>query len=385
MASMEYKIWIRAFHGLPFLIIIYCCYRTFGTVIDAMISSIPSDGDLTKLILYEGLVIPRQTKFFGLKGLDDFLALYVGVFTPAIADFDPVGRLQAVGFLADIVPMYIIWTIEGARRGNHGTAAYWLWVHSSRIMNFWLISCRPNLLGLASQIIGIGYVAPFYYLLHYLQCPSTNRVTAANRTTELSISKFLIPTMTFTYILPAIWMFTTPDLSTKQWVFGLFWQNFPLYLALLQSLLGILTKNSTKEDQIRNQIADLTYIHLAYAFSATVGFCAYSYIRFSSVSFFTIFFSDLNNPSQPLPLIKAAVKMLRYDYISCFSSSTVWVFLHFKDLKESGLLKESWWRILAFFLAVVFLAGPGAAMACMWAVRENALAEKEEAAVGKSD
>jgi hypothetical protein len=88
---------MRRLLSVVFLVIIYACHKTFGAVMDGMITSIPPDGDLTKIILSEGFVVPRQTRYFGLKNLDNFLALYVGVFTPAIAGFDVIGRLQILG------------------------------------------------------------------------------------------------------------------------------------------------------------------------------------------------------------------------------------------------------------------------------------------------
>jgi hypothetical protein len=188
--------------------------------------------------------------------------------------------------------------------------------------------------------------------------------------------------MILSYIVPGIWMFTAPGLSNRQWIFGALWQIFPVYLVLLQYLLGAFVREPTKEEQVQNPKTDLPYLYMAYAFSATVGLFAYIYIRFTSpVTLLTVFFSGLENPSQPLPLIKAAVKMLRYDQISCFGSGTVWVFLHFRDLKIHGLVQEPWWHIITGYIGILFLAGPGAAMACIWALRENILAKSKEMGV----
>lgn len=69
------------------------------------------------------LEVGLWTHYFGVKPIDTFLELYAWFFTPAIGGFDPAGRLQLIAFLADLVPMQLIWLIEANRRGNVGTVA----------------------------------------------------------------------------------------------------------------------------------------------------------------------------------------------------------------------------------------------------------------------
>ncbi len=71
----------------------------------------------------DGVEAGLWTRYFGLIGLDSFIELYVAFFTPALSGLDPVGRLQLIAFLADIVPVVVIWKIEANRRGNFANIA----------------------------------------------------------------------------------------------------------------------------------------------------------------------------------------------------------------------------------------------------------------------
>jgi hypothetical protein len=78
----------------------------------------------TKVDLGNGVVTSMSPRYFGIPGLDGFISMYAAFMTPALGGFDPVGRLQLMGFLADLVPLQVIWMVESARQGNVGTVAY---------------------------------------------------------------------------------------------------------------------------------------------------------------------------------------------------------------------------------------------------------------------
>jgi hypothetical protein len=112
---------VRALYALPLLGILYGCHRTMGTALGKL-EPIFADGG-TKVDLGNGVVTAFSPRFIGLSGLDSFLSMYAAFFTPCIGNFDLVGRLQAIAFLADLVPLQVIWMVEGIRRGNVGTVA----------------------------------------------------------------------------------------------------------------------------------------------------------------------------------------------------------------------------------------------------------------------
>ena len=113
--------WPRAFYALPFLGILYGCSQTMGVSLNRLEPIFSGDG--TKKALGNGIVTAFSSKFTGLSSLDGILSLYAAFFTPSIGNFDPLGRLQAIAFLADLVPLQVIWMVEGIRRGNSGAIA----------------------------------------------------------------------------------------------------------------------------------------------------------------------------------------------------------------------------------------------------------------------
>ncbi|KUJ21599.1 FAD/NAD(P)-binding domain-containing protein [Mollisia scopiformis] len=356
---------LRALYAVPLLLITYACHRTMGATISALVVPSSAAGTVT---LSPSVVVPLCTKFFGVEGLDKFISKFVAFFTPAIANSDPIGQLQALAFLGDLIPIQTIWMIEGIRRGNSGTVADLL----------------PTILGVLFQIRGIGYIAPIYYFLHYVQSPLENYAAPDNRMMQMGPVKTIIPTILLSYILPSVAMFTAPSLTTRQWVNGLFWQPFPIYASILQRVLPRFVKDTTQTDRISRPEADMPYLRAAYGFAATAAACGYLYVRFKSpVSLMKIFFDGIANPTEALPLIMGATKALKYDQIAAFSAGAIWTLLSFADLKKAKKLEAGWGRVLGVFAGTTLTAGPGAAMAVMWAWREETLAKRRSRTVEK--
>ncbi|KAG4432820.1 hypothetical protein IFR05_011685 [Cadophora sp. M221] len=350
--------WKRAVWGLPILLALYAASQTMGATIENLTFGESSGPNLE---LGHGVVAPLVVRYFGNAGFDAFLSKYVAFFTPVIGDWSLITRLQACGFLADLVSFQTIWYIEGLRRGNLFTAAHLL----------------PTIFGIMFQVRGIGYIAPIYCFLHYIQSPLENYAAADNRMAQLGGVKTIIPTIILSYIVPAVTMCFAPGLATRQWVNGIFWQPFPVYGAILQRILPLFVKDTTQRDRVSNPEADMPYLRAAYGFSAAVGALAYLYLYVASpISLFKVFFSNLGNPSAALPLIEGAVKALRYDQICAFSATAIWTLLSFRDLKKARKLQAGWGRILGVFAAMNVVAGPGAALTVMWAWREERLAKR---------
>ncbi|KAF8855683.1 FAD/NAD(P)-binding domain-containing protein [Acephala macrosclerotiorum] len=350
---------LRALYALPLLFVLYGCHRTMGATLDALAVPRTTAGMLS---LGPGLVVPIFRKYFGIVGIDNFIAKYVSIFTPAIGNFDIIGRLQGIAFLADLIPIQAIWMIEGIRRGNFGTAAHLLPVV------FWMIA----------QLRGIGHVAPVYYFLHYVQSPLEKYAAPDNRMAQMGPVKTIVPSIVLAYVLPSIAMFVAPGLATRQWVNGVFWQPFPIYAAILQRVFGRFVNDTTKSDRLSKPEADMPYLRCVYGFAAIASTCAYLYVRFTSpVSLMKIFFEGLANPTKALPLIEGATKALKYDQIAAFSAGAIWTLLSFGDLKKAGKLQAGWGRILGTFAGTTLLGGSGAGMAVMWAWREESLARRK--------
>jgi hypothetical protein len=90
-----------------------------------------------------------------------------------------------------------------------------------------------------------------------------------------------------------------------------------------------------------------------------------------------VFFQGIRNPSASVSAVVSLAKVFRYDQIAAFSAGAVWIMLNFRDLKKAGKLNAGWGRIVGVLAGTTLVAGPGAAMAAMWAWREEALAKRE--------
>ncbi|CZS99224.1 uncharacterized protein RCO7_00515 [Rhynchosporium graminicola] len=352
--------WKRAVWALPILLALYAASQTMGLTIDNILSVEPVGETIN---FGNGMLAPVGLKYFGNPGFDAFLVQFVAFFTPVVGDWSPITRLQAYGFFADLVSIQTIWYIEGLRRGNVFTAAHLL----------------PTLFGIMYQIRGIGYIAPIYCFLHYIQSPLENYAAADNRMAQISGAKTIIPTVVLSYVIPTLTMFFIPGLANRQWVNGIFWQPFPVYGAILQRILPTFVKDTTQRDRISNPTADMPHLRAAYRFSTAVGALTYFSLHLASpIPLSKVFFGNLGSPSAALPLIEAAVKALRYDQICAFSATAIWTLLSFKDLKRAGKLQAGWARIVGSFVAMNLVIGPGAALSIMWAWREEILAARQD-------
>ncbi|KAL2075500.1 hypothetical protein VTL71DRAFT_443 [Oculimacula yallundae] len=354
--------WKRAAWALPILIALYAASQTMGVTIANLAVEESAAGTIN---LGEGITAPLLTKYFGHAGLDNVLTLVVGFFVPAVGGWSSISRLQAYGLLADLLSIQNIWYIEGLRRGNAFTVAHLL----------------PTLLGVIYQFQGIGFIAPVYCFLHYIQSPLEKYAAADSRMLQISGAKTIIPTLVLSYVVPTLAMFFMPGQANRQWINGVVWQFFPISGAILQRILPKFVKDTTQRDRISNPRADLPYLRAAYGFSAAVGALTYLSLHVASpIPLTKVFFSNLGNPSAALPLIEGVVKALRYDQICAFSATAMWTILSFKDLKKSGKLQAGWGKILGLFAGMNLIVGPGAALSVMWAWREERLAAREDLA-----
>ena len=240
---------------------------------------------------------------------------------------------------------------------------------------------RPTILGLLFQIKGLGFIAPIWFFLHYVQSPLENYHAADNRLTQIGAVKTIIPTIMLSFILPTIAMCYVPGLENRQWINGLFWQAFPLYAAVYQRVLGLFVKDTTEADRISNPEADMPYLRRAYGFAAVTAAAFNLYARFNPpVPVKDIFFAGISSPSTVPNIMEGTAKFLRYDQIATFGAGAIWTMLSFWDLKSAGKVRLEWQKIFIMFGALTSIFGPGATMVTMWAWREEALATRKKAA-----
>ncbi|TVY89097.1 Paxilline synthesis protein A [Lachnellula willkommii] len=356
------KKWARALYALPLLAVVFGTHKTMGVTLKQLLPMLGASVVSGKINLADGIVAPLYQQYFGIKGLDRFISAFVTFFTPIIGDFDPISRTQGVAFLGDLIPLQTIWLVEGVRRGNYLTAAHLL----------------PTVLGILFQIKGLGFIAPIWFFLHYVQSPLENYKAPDNRLTQISAVKTIIPTIILSYILPSIAMCYVPGLENRQWINGLLWQAFPLYAAVYQRLFGLFVKDTTEANRVSNPEADIPYLRRAYGFAAVTAAAFNLYARFySPVPIKDVFFAGISSPSTVPNLMEGAALFLKYDQIATFSAGAAWTMLSFWDLKSAGKVRLEWYKIVGIFGALTSIFGPGAAMMTMWAWREEALVKKK--------
>jgi hypothetical protein len=120
------KKWVRSLYALPLLGVLYACHRTMGASLAQTFGHLATAKATGMINLDDGNAIPLLTKYSGVKSFDDFVSIFVAVFTPSIGGLDPESRSQMIAFLGDLVPFQAIWMVEGIRRGNFMTAAHLL-------------------------------------------------------------------------------------------------------------------------------------------------------------------------------------------------------------------------------------------------------------------
>lgn len=117
---------IRALYALPLLAIFYGCGKTMGPALGNALPILESAIKTGEIALGGENVASLYTKYFGIKGIDDLISLYVAAFTPSIGGQDPASRMQMISLLGDLIPIQAIFMIEGIRRGNFLTASHLL-------------------------------------------------------------------------------------------------------------------------------------------------------------------------------------------------------------------------------------------------------------------
>jgi hypothetical protein len=234
---------------------------------------------------------------------------------------------------------------------------------------------RPTVLGVAYQAKGLGYVAPIWFFLHYVQSPVGNYHAADQRLTQVNAVKAIIPTIVLSFLAPSIAMLNAPGLANRQWINGLFWQLFPLSGAICQRLLSLFIKDTTETDRLSNPEADMKHLRRVYWAVGIFALATNLYVRITSpFPLKDVFFKDIASPSAPATLISGAARFLRYDQLMTFGPATLWAIMHFYDLKKSQKTNTGWVTFIGALAGATAVGGPGAAMIGFWAWREEVLA-----------
>ena len=124
------SIWRRMSFAIPLLVLYYYGSKLMGMTGELNMPFLKSAVESSWIRDPPGAV-PIRSVYTGFAGLDSFVKLFVGAFTPSMAGLDhkvsnsgqtgsllAPQRLQMLSFMADLTPINAIWMIESCRRGN---------------------------------------------------------------------------------------------------------------------------------------------------------------------------------------------------------------------------------------------------------------------------
>ncbi|KAM0515470.1 hypothetical protein ACHAPE_005995 [Trichoderma viride] len=331
--------------------------------VGAFIEEVASQG---RYVLKNGTSVPIQTAVFGIPILDKAFSPLAIIFSPLAFYEDPRAWWQCVVFLTDGASIGTLLMFESLRNANQGTlfqAAFFL----------------PTFLG---QFVTLGAVAPLYLYLFYALSPLSKYSTANARQFDLAGVAAALPSTFATFLFPLGISFFHPNLEVRH-LANWYWQIFPitgsiLLFALSSAIRPFVASRQTEPVQQHSK----TSINVRGGIMATVSAASYWYmLLFSplpvSELFFPKYFIEL-----PEDALTATFTLLQYDYISASGTVLLWLAYNFGDLKNAGVCRLSWARIILYSVAIGVVGGPGVLVWVGWLARENMMAKLEHAKTG---
>ncbi|KAL1853095.1 hypothetical protein Daus18300_011923 [Diaporthe australafricana] len=300
-----------------------------------------------------------KSTYTGLTPIDNILSKLVWAFSEQVAGADLNKRIQCLYFLINLIPIIYIWTVEGYRNGNIKS----------------LVSV-PSIFAIY-QLLGIGKVAPFYFLLSVYTTRRNVYARTAGRPIPSHTAKVLLPALCLGYVIPTVLMFLPHEDSITQQNAIAFWQPSPVYVSLLvwvgSKALDALKAPKPLDLEIFEK-KDVSYLQSGYAFcffaTAITHICTFLYAGLSpSVSIHQSLFS--------LPGFDAIdiSGFWKWDMVLCFGSVMVWLLYSVFELRRFGYITTSTaLKAVGSTLASGVLVGPGATYAGVWAWRESVIA-----------
>ncbi|GKT53993.1 FAD binding domain-containing protein [Colletotrichum tofieldiae] len=303
--------------------------------------------------------------FTGFPQVDSILSILVWAFSESTSGPDPNKILQCLYFLMNLIPLIYIWTVEGYRNGNNLTLVSW-----------------PSLFAMY-QLVGIGKVAPVYFLISLYTTRRGVYYRPTGRPIPSSVARVLPASLCFGYVLPTVLMFIQYGDNKVQQNAIAFWQLSPVYVSILTwGFSGFLRYVSPTNKSLDWEIfenKDIFSLQIGYAvcffITAVLHICVLIYAYFSPpVSLFTAFF-DLPNVAA-MSLGNDIGGFWKYDMILCFGAVAIWCLFSVYELRRLGYVTMRTAIVAAVStLLGHILVGPGATYAALWAWREDVIAQ----------
>lgn len=313
--------------------------------------------------------VPLRQVYTGLQPIDRILQSLVTVFLPTVANTSrPEQPLQSLYFLASLLPILAIFTVEGYRPRNR-----------------WTLVASPALWGVLYQLRGIGLIAPVYFAISLFHSSSIAYSTPSSRRVPVSMAKALLPALILGFVIPTMMMFFPlhDDLNMRQ-IFIAIWQPAPIYVALLTEAMsrGIDWVGRSKPVRSASHVekcVDEDLPHLRILYAAVGGISACFHISFvlsgiaSGSEFITNALVPLDSFGHVSNLADGVFVFFQNDFLLVATATMLWCLTSIWDMYRMGISNVSWYVGLAGLALGCMVVGPGATAAAVWYWREDIL------------
>jgi hypothetical protein len=283
-------------------------------------------------------------------------------------------------FLTDYGVVIAIWAFESVRRANiPSLAQLYVLLYQLLYKSDLTGNNRPTLFTLTAQLLGIGVVSPIYYFFHYISTPIEKFKATDMRLTRLNYSLAILPAIIVAYYIPLYAMLHWQTVSGRQsWLF--FWQMSPVWISITALSLSYFIPNTTASDRLKAPKRDLPVMQ--YTIGVLSAFSAALWIRtnYTSPYGFASLFLPETIPSQTSNFLTFIRDFLKFDELSLFGNTLIWLGYLFWDIKHAGMINTSWLTIIFYATSSLLVLGPGATAGLGWLWREDIITNKRHKA-----
>ncbi|KAF7190431.1 FAD-dependent monooxygenase janM [Pseudocercospora fuligena] len=323
---------------------------------------------------YLGVRLPQT--LFGIPGIDKVMVTATIAMSRPVGWIDLGATLHLIYLLGLLFPIFIIWYIEGYRKGSR-----------------WSFIACPLLYGMLMHGPGIGAMMPFYCLMGLWVTRSAPYVDSMGSKISTSVAKAILPANILGIVLPTIAMFTGILIGKENLPYIIFtWSNASIWVS---ALIWFLSKHYERVDKPTHDPKWDEYYrddlpHLATAYKVSFIISSLTHIAVTLCTAISsdpgVTFSRLLLPNHD-PLAGTAqedifhahsFKFLKWDLNWTVAGTVWWGVYNIYELRRRGLITtKEFCCAQAVFLAAHPIVGPGAALMGLWAWREPKIMQRD--------
>ncbi|KAK3985792.1 hypothetical protein QBC44DRAFT_334388 [Cladorrhinum sp. PSN332] len=299
--------------------------------------------------------IPLLQNYFGIKYFDEQFLLASVAFSPSSNGYDPISRWQFLQFLMDLGPLYVVWLLEGWRRGNRWTPAY-----------------LPSVGLFIAQLVTLGLAAPAWYFFQFTFGTSAKGMTKHQRTVQREYVPALLFLVLGLHIGVIALAYFSPDHSARNWWVWA-WQPVPLWIGMANVVLSNTVLRLPGFRGLKNH-----WFFSAATLSVLVGAISFgSWALVWTKAPYSL--REILAPAVPLAQTKDIVllcrELLQLDYLASFWGTFAWMVCLFLDMYAGGIITGVEFATEVVLIPIFCLfGGPGVALLNGWWWREKKLA-----------